>query len=132
MLLAVGIQPAERNETNRDAVEKFASVQAVSDPGDGIDVGGELDPLKQMRSPECRVGKGSDFSNESPAQSEDDVAILVSILENRVAAIGLEAPARSGDNLVVTIERLIGGDEIQNGLRIGRGQFNADSQPILD
>jgi len=61
---------------------------------------------------------GADFGDECFAEGEDDVPILMSILENGVALIARQIPARGGDYLVVPIKGFVGRDEVET--RIAR------------
>src|SRR5712671_261023 len=116
VLASVSIFPSDWNKPNRDRVEKLSFVKRVGDPGHRVGVGCELHALKQD-------GPATDqphFGHERLAQSEDDVPVLVGVLENRVASVRLEPPARSGNDFVGAVQRFVARDEIENGLRVGR------------
>src|SRR5262245_56197615 len=72
----------------------------------------------------------ADFGDEGTAESENDVAVLVGVLENGIAAVVFEAPAGGRDDFTVTIECFIGGDEVETRIAriigILRGGWLAD------
>ena len=65
--------------------------------------------------PYAPCSAGADLGDEGLAEGEDDVSVLVRILEDRVALVGIEFPAGGGDDFGVAIESFVGRHEIKNG-----------------
>ncbi len=70
-----------------------------------INVGRELNPLIEFA--------GANLRDQCSAEGEDDVAVLVGVLEDGVAVIAGEFPPARLDDLTVTIEGFVGGDEVE-------------------
>ncbi len=102
--------PADGDKADTDGVEVAVAVEAVGDAGDGVGFGGEEDALEEAGV--------LDLGGEGFAEGEDDVAVLVGVLEDGVALVVVEAPAGGGDDFVVAVEGFVGGDEVQNRLRV--------------
>jgi hypothetical protein len=57
----------------------------------------------------------SDLSDQRFTEGKEDVAIVVSVLEDWILAVRLEMPAGGVDDLVVAVEGRCAGDEIEDG-----------------
>jgi hypothetical protein len=123
VLGAVGIFPAEGDEADGDGVEEFSTVEAVSDLGHGVYICCELDSLEENLaltpgpSPIRWARVATEFRYQCAAEGEDDVAVLVGILKDGVALVGIEFPAGGGDDFGVAIEGFVGRDEVEDGTR---------------
>ena len=57
---------------------------------------------------------GANLGTQRSAKRKNDVAVLVSVLKHRVAAISLEVPTRGLDDFVETIDGRGAGNEIKD------------------
>ena len=107
-----GVGPAEWDEADGDGIEEAVFVEVKGDAGHGVGVGGELDALEE----DLAASEGADFGDSGFAEGEDDVAVLVGVLENGVAAVGFELPAGGGDGFAKSIEGCVRGEKIEAGI----------------
>ena len=78
--------------------------QARSDFCHGVDVGGESDALEELST--------AHLGSLGASKSEEDVSVLLSILKDGILFVGVELPAGGGDDLAVTFEGFVGGNEV--------------------
>ena len=130
----LAVFPFDRDEADANCAEEFSGVEGISDFGERVGVGGELDALVEAGRWKIGVRRGggrragrragdsapylvaayrADFGDQGAAEGEDDVAIVMGVLENGVAPVIFEAPTGRGNDLVVAIEGGVGGDEIE-------------------
>jgi len=75
--------------------------------------------IKGEANPAIVTSDLPNLSNQGLAEREKDVAVLMGVLEHRVAPVVVQAPAGGLKNLPVAVQRVVGGDEIEHGE--GRG-----------
>ena len=76
----------------------------------------EICPLTLTLSP--GGGEGTDFGDEGFADGVGEAPVTVGVLDDGVLAVVVQTPAGDGDDLLVTVECLVGAAEVQ---RVGRG-----------
>jgi hypothetical protein len=113
----VCVDPFYRDEADGDGIQEFSAEEAVGDFGHGVGVDRELNALEK-REAACWASPPylADFGDEGFAEGEDDVAVMMGVLEDRVAEVGIEFPAGGVDDLVVAVE--VASEAIKS--RIGR------------
>ena len=82
----------------------------MRDAGDGVYVGGKLYALEEGLA----AGHCAHIGYQRFAEGEEDVAVVVGVLENGIAPVGIEAPTGGVDDFVITVEGGGAGDEIEN------------------
>ena len=101
--------PFDWDEADGNAREEAPFVKAVCDVCHGIDVAGEFDSLEEGLAA-CYL---ADIGDQCFAQGEEDVAVLVGVLEDGVAAVVLQLPSASVDGFGIAIGGGVGGDEVE-------------------
>lgn len=104
----------DRCEADGDGFEESAVVKFEGEAGDGVRVDGEFDALKEGEAAAWdRRPYLADLGDQGAAESVEDVAVLVGVLEDWVAEVGVEFPAGGADDFVVAVEGFVGGDEVE-------------------
>src|SRR5437660_12245605 len=70
-----------------------------------VDVCCKLDALEQSAA--------AHFRYDSLAEGEDNVAVLVGVLEDRVSLVAGKFPTRGGDDFVIAIEGFVAAEKIE-------------------
>jgi len=88
----------------------LVTVEAVSDPGNRVNVRRELNALEEGLA----TGYVAHLGNKGLTKREQDIAVLVGVLKDRIAPIGVEIPAGRRNHFGVAVERGVGGDKVED------------------
>ncbi len=105
--------PFDGAEAYGDGIEEAALVEAECDAGNGVNVDGELDASGERGL--AGVWAGGDVDGEGAAEGVHDVAVAVGILEDGIAAGGVELPAGLINDLAGAVGIAGAGDEVDGG-----------------
>src|SRR5213078_1812359 len=104
--------------------QELPFIEIVGDAGQRVGLDCELDLLEEDLS----SVDSADLGCNGPAERKDDVAVLVGVLEDWVAAVVGELPTGGGNNFLIAINGVVGCDEIENG---EGGRFVGGLAPIV-
>ena len=109
------VLPLERDEADGGGLEEFAPVKVAGNFCEWVFVG--------SKAPGLEEGVAADPCFLGPADGEDDIAVLVGVLDDRITEIVFEAPARCDDDFLVAVEGLVAGANVE---QIGVGGVGSD------